>query len=143
MPRQGIKTADKGRFLRTWFEVNNKKLSFNRNSNINKWFPCNKGGSFRKWYGNNEYVVNWENDGFEIKNISDDKGKLKSRPQNLQYFFRDSLTWSKVTIGGFSMRYVPKGSVFCRGKSCIRKQLPEPDPEFLGRSRKDLPAVRL
>lgn len=116
--KQGLATGDNNRFLRLWYEAPITNIKFDAvsaedalNSGA-RWFPYNKGGAYRKWFGNVEYVVNWENDGFEIKNIRDDKGKLKSRPQNLQYFFRDSLTWSKVTIGGFSMRYVPKGSVF-------------------------------
>lgn len=112
LPRQGIKTADKGRFLRTWFEVNNKKLSFNRNSNINKWFPCNKGGSFRKWYGNNEYVVNWENDGYEIRNYRDSNGKLKSRPQNLQYMLLEGITYTNISISSFGVRFSPKGFIY-------------------------------
>lgn len=116
--KQGLATGDNNRFLRFWWEVKEEKINFMATSSRNalesrkKWFPYNKGGAYRKWYGNIEYVVNWENDGFEIKNIRDNKGKLRSRPQNLQYFFREGLTWSKVTIGGISMRYVPVGTVF-------------------------------
>lgn len=116
--KQGLATGDNNRFLRFWWELEFDKVKFDSKNNddaINsgkKWFPYNKGGAYRKWYGNIEYVVNWENDGFEIKNIRDDKGKLRSRPQNLQYYFREALTWSKVTIGGFSMRYVPAGAIF-------------------------------
>ena len=116
--KQGLATGDNNRFLRLWHEVSIEKECFDAaNADVahdskKKWFPYNKGGAFRKWYGNVEYVVNWENDGYEIKNIRDDKGKLRSRPQNLKFFFRESLTWSKVTIGGFSMRYVPSGAIF-------------------------------
>ncbi|MED4904265.1 BREX-1 system adenine-specific DNA-methyltransferase PglX [Parageobacillus thermoglucosidasius] len=117
-PKQGLATADNNRFLRFWFEVAYKKIGFNfkdkneaKNSKL-KWFPYNKGGEFRKWFGNNEYVVNWENDGYEIKNFKDEKGKLKSRPQNTQYYFKKCITWSKVTIGGFSVRYIPNGFLF-------------------------------
>ena len=116
--KQGLATGDNNRFLRLWFEVDNNKICVNAHNSDEaiasgcKWFPYNKGGAYRKWYGNVEYVVNWENDGYEIKNIRDDKGKLRSRPQNIQYFFKESLTWSKVTIGGFSMRYVPAGAIF-------------------------------
>ena len=116
--KQGLATGDNNRFLRLWFEVDLSRIFFSAKDSDDalrsgcKWFPYNKGGAYRKWYGNVEYVVNWENDGFEIKNIRDEKGKLRSRPQNLQYFFRESLTWSKVTIGGFSMRYVPAGAIF-------------------------------
>ena len=116
--KQGLATGDNNRFLRFWYEVETGNICFNAESaemadeSHKKWFPYNTGGAFRKWYGNIEYVVNWGHNGLEIKNIRDERGKLRSRPQNLQYFFKESLTWSKVTIGGFSMRYVPKGSIF-------------------------------
>ena len=105
-PRIGIQTGDNDRFMRFWFEPSLTALSFNVNKE-KKWFPMNKGGEYRKWYGNCEYVVNWENDGFEIKNFKDEKGKLRSRPQNLDYMFRESISWSMVTSGAFSMRYYP------------------------------------
>ena len=117
-PRQGLATADNNRFLRLWYEVgtytiglgfNSRKLA--KESNF-KWFPYNKGGDYRKWYGNSEYLVNWYDDGVEIRNFKDDKGKIKSRPQNMQYYFKEGITWSKVTAGGFSTRYVPKGHLF-------------------------------
>lgn len=77
-----------------------------------KWFPYNKGGGFKKWYGNNEYLVNWENDGFEICNFRDDKGKQKSRPQNMEWFFKQGLSWCKITSSSFSMRFIPQGFLF-------------------------------
>lgn len=112
LPRQGIKTADKDRFLRFWFEIDNSKMPTTNNATINKWFPCNKGGSFRKWYGNNEYVVNWENNGFEICNFRDENGKLKSRPQNLQYMLREGITYTNISISSFGARYSPKGFIY-------------------------------
>lgn len=85
-----------------------------------KWFPYNKGGEFRKWYGNNDYVVNWENDGFEIKHFTDDRGKLRSRPQNLQYYFRECLSWSLVSSSVAAFRYKQKGFIFdIAGMSCF------------------------
>ena len=110
-PKQGIKTADKDRFLRAWHEIDFTKTSI-VSGGINKWFPCNKGGSFRKWYGNNEYVVNWENNGFEICNFRDEKGKLKSRPQNLQYMMREGITYTNISISSFGVRYSPKGFIY-------------------------------
>lgn len=112
LPRQGIKTADKDRFLRFWFEVDAKKMSVSAQKEKNKWFPCNKGGSFRKWYGNNEYVVNWENNGYEICNFRDESGKLKSRPQNLQYMLRKGLTYTNISISSFGVRYSPEGFIY-------------------------------
>ena len=85
-----------------------------------KWFPCTKGGEFRRWYGNNDYVVNWENDGQEIRNLKDEKGKLRSRPQNMDYYFRTGMTWSTATMSKLSMRYLPKGSLFeTKGSVCF------------------------
>lgn len=117
-PRVGLQTGDNNRFLRLWYEVEYGRIGYgcrNAEEALNskkKWFPYNKGGEFRKWYGNQEYVVNWENDGEEIKNFTDGQGRLRSRPQNTGYYFREGITWSKVTIGSFSVRYVPKGSIF-------------------------------
>lgn len=116
--RQGLATSDNNRFLRYWYEVEFSKIGFSitsRESAIEsrlKWFPYNKGGQFRKWYGNNEYIINWENDGLEIRNLKDDNGKQKSRPQNLQYMFRESITWSKIAQNKFSVRYQPQGFLF-------------------------------
>lgn len=117
-PKQGLATGENDRFLRIWSEVDFSKIKLNANNGnelVNskfKWVPYNKGGEFRKWYGNNYYVVMWENDGYEIKNFKNEKGKLKSRPQNTQFYFKECLTWSKVTIGGFSVRFTPKGFIF-------------------------------
>lgn len=128
VPRQGIKTADKDKFLRAWYEVEYQKMSINDDISINKWYPCNKGGSFRKWYGNNEYVVNWENNGYEIRNFRDKNGKLKSRPQNLQYMLREGITYTNISISSFGARYSPSGfiydaagsGIFCKDPKMLR-----------------------
>lgn len=117
-PTQGLATGDNGRFLRLWFEVCNQNISFDCVSiedslaRATRWFPYNKGGEYRKWYGDNDYIVNWENDGYEIRNFKDEKGKLRSRPQNTQYYFRESASWSKISSGPISFRYKPFGFVF-------------------------------
>ncbi|EME8230770.1 hypothetical protein EA83_00684 [Enterococcus faecium] len=117
-PKQGLATADNDKFLRLWWEVDINKIKFDaktledaKNSR-KKWFPYNKGGSFRRWYGNYDYIVNWENDGQEIRNFVDNNGKVRSRPQNTEFYFKESITWSDVTSGAFSMRYRPSGSIF-------------------------------
>ena len=116
--KQGLATADNNRFLRLWNEVSYNKIGYNMSNSKEaleskkKWFPCNKGGEFRKWYGNQEYLVNWENDGYEIKNFYDEKGKLRSRPQNTEYYFKESISWGLITSGGSSFRYFPKGFIF-------------------------------
>lgn len=108
--KQGIATGDNDRFLRLWWEPSNKKIYF-KNSR-NKWIPYRKGGPLRRWYGNFELVVDWENDGAEIKNFKDSKGNLRSRPQNLNYALKEGLTWSLTNISGFAMRYAPSGFFF-------------------------------
>ncbi|WP_149958319.1 BREX-1 system adenine-specific DNA-methyltransferase PglX, partial [Acinetobacter oleivorans] len=98
-PRRGLATNDNNKFIRRWAEVSNQKMAFGsinredaKNSN-KKWFPYNKGGEFRKWYGNNEYLVNWENDGEEMFALAK---KLYGSPtrtiKNLQYYFRNGIS---------------------------------------------------
>ena len=117
--KQGLATADNNRFLRLWNEVNYNKIGYDISSSQEaleskkKWFPYNKGGEFRKWYGNQEYLVNWENDGYEIKNFYDEKGKLRSRPQNTEYYFKESISWGLITpSSGNAFRYFPKGFIY-------------------------------
>jgi 16S rRNA G966 N2-methylase RsmD len=115
--RQGLATADNNRFLRQWFEVAINNICFNAKSlqesleSRKKWFPYNKGGAYRKWYGNYDYVVNWENGGYEIRNFKDANGKLRSRPQNTDYYFREAITWPKITSGKFNVRLRLCGSI--------------------------------
>ncbi|MBR3112550.1 MAG: BREX-1 system adenine-specific DNA-methyltransferase PglX [Methanobrevibacter sp.] len=110
--KQGLATADNNRFLRYWWEVDFNNIGF---SSINcedskntkkKWFPYNKGGSFRKWWGNQEYIINWENDGEELRNFK------KSVLRNSQFYFHQSLSWSKVSSGKIAFRYYPNGFIF-------------------------------
>jgi hypothetical protein len=116
--RKGVTTSDNDRFLHFWWEVSHDKERFECRSvkesveSGAKWFPCNKGGEFRKWYGNNDYVINWENDGYEIRNFRDECGKLLSRPQNTQYLFLPAVTWSDISSGAIAFRYKPAGHVF-------------------------------
>ena len=116
--KQGLATADNNRFLRYWWEVDFNNIGF---SSINcedskksqkKWFPYNKGGDYRKWYGNQEFIVNWENDGYEIRNIVGPNGRIRSRAQNTQFYFHESLSWSKISSGKIAFRYYPNGFIF-------------------------------
>jgi hypothetical protein len=122
----GQNTGDNERFLRFWQEVSFKKISFDVNENsdlvnfTNKWLPYRKGGEFRKWYGNNYFLINWENDGKEIKEfaVQRNNGKHWSRYiQNLQYNFKEGFSWSFISSGSFGVRYAPKGSLFDVGGS--------------------------
>lgn len=109
--KQGIATGNNDLFLKRWFEVSFDNISFNGYDADKKWYPCNKGGEFKKWYGNNLIVLDWSNDGEGIRNYKDDKGKLKSRPQNLSYMFMEGLTWSSISKE-LSMRYSQSGFTF-------------------------------
>ena len=117
--RQGLATADNNRFLRMWYELAVDSVGLNLTSRREaqasgrKWFPYNKGGGFRRWYGNQDYVVNWENDGREIRAFgTENGGRPRSRAQNTEFYFQPSLSWSKVTIGGFALRKYPPGFIF-------------------------------
>lgn len=98
-PKTGLTTGDNERYLRLWFEVSKEKIG-------KKWFYLNKGGEFRKWYGNNEYVLNWEHDGAAIKSASG------STIRNSEFYFRDGVTWSKITAYKFSGRFSPSTHLF-------------------------------
>ncbi len=114
--KQGLATGNNDLFVRYWYEVIFDKLGLGLSSTEKalesgyKWFPYNKGGARRKWYGNQELVVNWENDGFEIKHFTDAKGKLRSRPQNTNFYFRPSISWG--LISGPFFRFFPMGSIY-------------------------------
>ncbi|WP_313567384.1 BREX-1 system adenine-specific DNA-methyltransferase PglX [Acetoanaerobium noterae] len=117
-PRSGLSTSDNDRFLRLWYEVNKNKTSIYRKKRyaISKWIPMNKGGSFRRWYGNNEWVINYENDGKEIKGYASKLYKSYTRTiKNIKYYFKESLTWSALTSGVLSVRYSPEGFIFGSG----------------------------
>ena len=116
--RQGLATANNDRFLRRWWEVDIDRIGFgmkNRDEALRsgrKWFPHNKGGAFRKWYGNHEYVVNWEDDGREIRAYgTEGGGRAKSRVQNAEYYFRPAMTWSDVTSGPTAFRLNEGGDI--------------------------------
>jgi type II restriction/modification system DNA methylase subunit YeeA len=121
--KQGLITGENNRFLRFWHEISLTNSSISDEEMEATWYPYQKGGAYRKWYGNNEYVVNWKDDGREIRNFFDKNGKLRSRPQNIQYFFREGLTWTSLTISSLSMRYVPTGYLFdAKGPMCFPKE---------------------
>lgn len=116
--RQGLATADNDRFLRQWWEVAATRTAFSCTSreeaavSDRRWFPYNKGGDFRRWYGNHEHVVNWEQDGAEIRAFGTEKGgKPRSRPQNTHTYFSPSVSWSAITSGNPSFRYYPHGFI--------------------------------
>ena len=122
----GMRTGDNERFLRFWYEINKQKMGIGYSDakiacqSTKKWFPYCKGGSFRKWYGNNEYVVNWENDGSEIKEntrrVYPQLGdNLSWKISNEQFYFKKGLTWSGVGARVFGVRSYPDGMIFDSG----------------------------
>lgn len=124
-PRQGMATSDNDRFLRLWHEVpfynfgiDMDDPSMAQQSNL-RWFPYNKGGSYRKWYGNNEYVVDYQNDGERVKGYAAKLYKSYSRTiKNINFFFQPSITWTMISSSKFGVRYSPKGFIFdIRGSS--------------------------
>ena len=117
-PRQGLATADNGRFLRQWWEVSETRTGLRCGSRAEasktwrRWFPYNKGGDFRRWYGNQEFVVNWENDGAEIRAFgTEDGGRPRSRAQNTGTYFSPSVSWSDISSGAPSFRSFPTGFI--------------------------------
>lgn len=126
-PRQGMTTSDNNRFLRLWYEVKVNTIGFGfhnsecaMESNF-KWFPYNKGGDYRKWFGNNEYIVNYENDGHELKEFHYELNKTSQggRLKNREYYFRPSITWSFISSTNFGVRYSPEGFIFDVGGSSV------------------------
>ena len=122
----GISPGKTDHFLRQWYEVAQININFsivNRNQTLNdvKWYPCNKGGLFRKWWGNQENIINWKNDGNEIRNFKDKNGRLRSRPQNLNYQFLENISCSRVSIGDIAFRFYPTGMLFTDSATSIFK----------------------
>ena len=119
IPRQGNTTTDNGRFVRSWFELSDSRIGYNYpsaeqfNNDSKKWAPYNKGGGSRKWYGQNESVVNWENDGTEIKAIP------HSVVANEKSYFSGGITWSTISSGSFGFRFFGDGFIFDNNGACL------------------------
>lgn len=118
-PRVGMATANNDLFMRNWSEVGVSNCMFDACSREEacdsgcKWFPFAKGGEFRKWYGNNDYVVNWEDDGREIRSYADpDAGRIRSHNYNLDYIFNEGITWTVISSGSPCFRYCPSGFLY-------------------------------
>ena len=120
-PRKGLATTDNNRFLRLWQEVDKDKLgigfSERESAKVSgkKWFPLNKGGEYRKWYGNKNYVVNWENDGIEMKDAIVKRyngGSYTKEIRSEDKYFRNAITWSALTAGDASFRWSDYGALF-------------------------------
>ena len=120
-PKSGLSTTDNERFLRRWFEVMFSEITFNLTDitetyNKTRWFPLAKGGAYRKWYGNFEYVVDWEKNGQRIKDAT--KGAAGGRIVSPEYYFKEIITWSGISSGEPSMRYA-NNSIFGSGAKAL------------------------
>lgn len=117
-PRAGMITGNNNKFVRLWFEVGNNKFNFSCKSiqeavhSRSKWFPYQKGGAYRKWAGNCEFVVNYENNGWLLKHTIDDKGKIPAHAFNEDYIFKFNVNWSAISSSGFSTRITEYGKLF-------------------------------
>ena len=116
--RVGLITGDSNRFIKNWNEVNFNKIGFNIKSNEEsiasgkKWFPIHNGGTLRKWYGNLTSVVNWENDGDEMKNDNFMGTRCKSHNYNGDLAFKESFSWNTISTEKYTCRYAPIGFMF-------------------------------
>lgn len=123
-PRAGLATGDNNIFQRLWHEVSFQNIGFNvtdcnETLSLNtKWYPCLSGGRSRKWGGHIEYIVNWQNNGYDLKHFVGSNGKLASRPQNTQFYFKEGLTWNKISSNEFCVRYKSVGSIFDDTSRC-------------------------
>ena len=129
--KAGMTTGDNNRFLRFWYEVPFREIGFScvdsdmALASKKKWFPYNKGGGYRKWYGLNEYIVLWENDGYEIKNATE-KGRKIASVRSERLYFKKSITWATLTSSTISCRCSEIGYLFDdKGSSCFI-----PDAEY-------------
>jgi len=118
-PRKGNSTSDNDRFMRLWYEVDRNKMNLGstcidrEETKRKRWFPYNKGGGYRKWYGFNDYLTDWYDDAAEMRKIP------TAVIANYQFFTRPGLTWSTVTSGKFSIRQFGEGYIFDNGGCCI------------------------
>ena len=107
--REGMAPADNAKFLKLWYEVSKQTISL-FNSNSDKWYPYIKGGTYRKWSGNQEYIVDWANNGYDIKNNIDiNTGRVRSHNYNGEFAFKEAICWTVISFGKVALRYTPKG----------------------------------
>ncbi len=117
-PRKGMCTRDNDYFVRNWSEVAVHNIGFDITSREEskasgcKWFPYQKGGEFRQWYGNHLSVVNWENDGYELLNMESLGWKGNSTNHNLDFIFKPAIVWSKITSAKPNYRFSPSGFLY-------------------------------
>ena len=114
----GLTSANNDRFLRFWWEVEFNTISKSVIDNL-KWKTYPKGGPFNRWYGNNWTIVDWANNGFEIKNFKDSNGRLKATTRSEKLYYKEGITYAKAGSKGASFRYLPANSIFDSGSPGI------------------------
>ena len=122
-PRKGLTTGDNEQFTKLWFEIEYCKFYISPAGK--KWYPMTKGGNYRKWYGNNEYVIDWEDNGFRLRNFKDEAGNLRSVLRNTQYYLQESISWNDTASGDLAFRYqgenyIPNASGPCVYSNSIK-----------------------
>ncbi|WP_425420273.1 BREX-1 system adenine-specific DNA-methyltransferase PglX [Phaeodactylibacter xiamenensis] len=122
--RKGMASADNQRFVRSWYEASLSRIGFNfgranAKDSRKKWFPYNDGGAYRKWFGNNLALINWQNDGNLIQSIRTDTGRIRATNLNLDYIFKKGVTWTAISSSSFSARFFPKGFSFSSAGFCL------------------------
>jgi hypothetical protein len=131
--RKGLSTGENERFIRYYWEVSDNKAALRCNSREEavaskaKWFPVNKGGEYRRWYGNHEFVINWEADGRDLQAF-----KPRAVIRSPDKYFRANIAWSKVTIGAFGSRYFPSGFIPSDAVSAVYPETAEDLLPMLG-----------
>ncbi|MEZ2371755.1 BREX-1 system adenine-specific DNA-methyltransferase PglX [Arthrobacter sp. RCC_34] len=126
VPRKGLVTLNDARFTRRWYEVSGERTClpahFSALGLSRKWYPLNKGGGYRRWYGLNETLINWENNGQELKDFIVERyggGSYTKEIRSEDFYFRESATWAAVSSGPPSFRYTPPGFIFSSGGSSL------------------------
>ncbi len=115
---QGMKTLNNDLFIKSWFELEQKKSSIFNKVNA-KWFPLNHGGEYKKWYGNNECLIDWENDGENIKKLAKKKYNSITRTvTGMGHYFKSGVSWSAISMKSIGARYFPKGFIFSNAGMC-------------------------
>lgn len=123
LTRLGMTTGENAKFVRFWYEVEHALCVFNAKSQTDLdsrngyWVPYNKGGGYRKWYGNNDCVLFWKDNGQAIRNFADDKGRIRSTVPNTEYYFLPCASWSKISTGKISFRF-KEHSIFDVAGAC-------------------------
>jgi type II restriction/modification system DNA methylase subunit YeeA len=127
IPGSPMATGLNEEFVRMWSEVSISRIGFGQSKQDAeesglKWFPYANGGEYRKWYGNYDDVVNWEKDGERLQTEQHESGRVRAVNLNLEFIFKEGLSWTSITSGNFSIRYLPHGFLFSSASNALFSQ---------------------